>query len=120
MPKRKGAMHVATTTRRYNGKTYLTHLLRRTYREGDKVKHETLGNLSHLPGDVIDHIRRRLRGDLPPGSNGEPFEITRTLPHGHVAAVLGTLRKIGLEEILGSKPCSERLHVVSMIVNRII
>ena len=58
MPRRNGPVHVATTRRTYKGKVYETHLLRRTYREGAKVKHETLGNLSHLPPDLIDTIRR--------------------------------------------------------------
>src|SRR5262245_41061921 len=49
MSRRSGAVHVATTTRLYKGRVYQTHLLRRTYREGGQVKHQTLGNLSHLP-----------------------------------------------------------------------
>ena len=53
-----GVVHVATTTRRYKGKLYQTHLLRRTYREGGKVKHQTVGNISHLPPELIDTIRR--------------------------------------------------------------
>ena len=117
MPSRNGAVHVATTRRTYKGKVYETHLLRRTYREGGKVKHQTLGNLSHLPPDLIDTIRRRLQGK--PAPQG-PWDIIRTLPHGHVAAVLGTLRKIGLEEILASRHCRERDVVVAMIVARIL
>ncbi len=53
MAKREGAVHVATTKRRYGGRVYESHLLRRTYREGGKVKHETLGNISHLPPHVL-------------------------------------------------------------------
>src|SRR5881296_2235627 len=91
MPTRNGSMHVATTRRHYRGKTYETHLLRRTYREGDKVKHQTLGNLSHLPAPIIDLIRRSLAGEtfVPPEA---AFEIVRSRPHGHVAAVLGMWR----------------------------
>lgn len=118
MASRNGPVHVATTERRYKGKVYRTHLLRRTYREGGKVKHETLGNLSHLPPDLIDTIRGRLRGDLPP--EGGAFEIVRSLPHGHVAAVLGTLRAIGLEGVIGSRPSVERSLVVAMVVARVI
>ncbi len=117
MPSRNGSVHVATTTRRYKGKVYQTHLLRRSYREDGKVKHQTLGNLSHLPPDLIDTIRGRLRGEIPPGDG--QFEIVRSLPHGHVVAVLGTLRKIGLEELIGSRSCSERTLVVAMIVARV-
>jgi transposase len=118
MPRRGRAVHVATTKRKYKGKVYLTHLLRRSYREGGKVKHETLGNLSHLPADLIESIRHRLATGEPLGSGG--FDILRSLPHGHVAAVLGTLRRIGLEDMLGSRPSRERTLVVAMIVARII
>ena len=119
MPSRIGAVHVATTRRVYKGKVYETHLLRRTYREGDKVKHQTLGNLSHLPAATLELVRGSLRGQrfVPAG---EAFEIVRTLPHGHVVATLGTLRKTGLEEIIGTEPCLERTLVVSMVVARII
>ena len=55
---RNGAVHVATTKRTYKGKVYQTHLLRRSYRDGGKVKHQTLGNLSHLPRDLIETDRR--------------------------------------------------------------
>ena len=65
MPKRNGAVHVATTRRHHKDKVYETFLLRRSYREGGKVKHETLGNLSHLPEDLIHYIRNRLRTGQP-------------------------------------------------------
>ena len=120
MAKRSGAVHVATSRRRYKGKLYETHLLRRSYREGGKVKHQTLGNLSHLPPDLIETIRARLRGDLPPGSGSRGFQILRSFPHGHVAAVLGTLRQIGLERLLGSRASEERTLVLALIVARII
>jgi transposase len=94
-------------------------LLRRTYREGKQVKHETLGNLSHLPPDLIATIRRRLRGEIPPGTAGG-FRITRSLPHGHVAAVLGTMRKLGLEQLLASRPSRQRSLATAMIAARII
>jgi hypothetical protein len=62
MPKRTGAAHVVTTTRQYKGRVYRTHLLRRSYREGGTVKNETLGNLSHLPDDLVEIIRAALQG----------------------------------------------------------
>jgi hypothetical protein len=117
MPTRSGSVHVATTTRLYKGRVYQTHLLRRTYREGGKVKHQTLGNLSHLPADLIETIRRRLRGDSP---DFHPFQILRTFPHGHVLAALGTLQRLDLESILGSRPSRERTLVVAMLVARIL
>src|SRR5947199_10258699 len=63
MPMRNGSMHVATNRRHYKGKTYETHLLRRTYREGAKVKHQTSGNLSHPPAPITDLNRRFLAGE---------------------------------------------------------
>ena len=115
MPRREGPVHVATTKRVYRGKVYETTLLRRTYREGDKVKHETVGNLSHLPREIIDTIRAALRGEVFLAAHRD-FEIRRSLPHGHVAAVLGTLRKIGLERLIASLPSAERTLAVAMIV----
>ena len=96
MAKRGGSVHVATTRRKYKGKVYESHLLRRSIRDGKKVRHETVGNLSHLPPDVIDLIRRALKGETFVSAE-ESFECVRSLPHGHVAAVLGTLRKLGLQ-----------------------
>jgi hypothetical protein len=116
---RTGAVHVATTRRRYKGKLYESHLLRRTFREGGQVKHETLGNISHLPADVIQMIRGALRGEgyVPANSS---LEIVRSLPHGHVAAVLGTLRRVGLESALASQRSPERELTVGLIVARVI
>src|SRR2546425_9103173 len=94
MPKRGNPVHVATTRRHYKGKVYETHLLRRSYRENGKVRNETLGNLSHLPSAVIDLIKRSLAGEhfL---SNTE-LEIERSLPHGHVQAVLTWMPNLNL------------------------
>lgn len=119
MSTNKRAVHVATIKREYKGKTYVTHLLRHTYREDGKVKHLTVGNLSDLPDDLIDVIRKRLAGEPLPAEHDD-FEIVRSLPHGHVAAVLGTLQKIGLDRFVASKPCREAKLVTAMIVLRII
>ena len=118
MPARNGSVHVATTRRIYKDRVYETHLLRRSYREDGKVKHETLGNLSHLPVDLIDVIRRRLQSKQPEVAGD--FEILRSLPHGHVAVVLGLLRQLGLDRLLASRPSRERDLVVAMIVARIL
>jgi len=117
--KRSGALHVATTTRRYKGKVYQTHLLRRTFRQDGKVLHQTVGNISHLPAELIDTIRRHLRGELPAASEGH-FEIVRSLPHGHVAAVLATLRHLGLEQLIASRPSVQRTLLTAMIVSRVL
>ena len=112
MPKRGGAVHVATIkTKGKGGRVYVSQLLRRSYREGGKVRHENLGNLSHLPEPVIEAIRAMLAGrklvDL-----DERLEIERSLPHGHVAAVLGVLRALDLERLLSRERCRERDLVV--------
>jgi hypothetical protein len=119
MAKRTGKVHVATTRRHYKDQEYVTTLLRRSYREDGKVRNETVGNLSHLPLEVIDAIRAMLAGrqlvDLDQG-----FEIERSLPHGHVAAVLGVLRALDLERVIGRERTRERDLVVAMIVQRLI
>lgn len=119
MAKRNGAIHVATTRRKYKDKVYTTTLLRRTYREEGKVKHQTLGNISHLPDSVIELIRRALKGESFVAVE-DSFECVRSLPHGHVAAVLGTLRKIGLERVLERERCPERDRALAMIAARVI
>lgn len=118
MPSRTGAVHVATTKRTHNGKVYQTTLLRRTYREGGKVKHQTLGNISHLPPRLVDIIRRALRGEWP--AEGGEWEITRSLPHGHILAVLGALRNIGLDRLLLARKCRQREIIIGLIVSGII
>lgn len=118
MPSRNGSVHVATTRRVYKDRVYETHLLRRSFREEGKVKHETLGNLSHLPPDLIDVIRRRLQSGQP--TIAGDFEILRSFPHGHVAVVLGLLRQLGLDRLIASRPSRERDLVVAMIVARIL
>ena len=119
MPDRGGPVHVATTKRVHKGKAYYTHLLRRTYREGGKVKHQTLGNISHLPPQVIDIIRGALKGQtyLPAS---EAFEVVRSLPHGHVAAVLGTWRKLEMDRLISTSPSRVRDMVTAMVISRII
>jgi len=119
MSRRGGAVHVATTRRKYKGRIYETHLLRRTFRENGQVKHETLGNLSHLPAHAIEAVRRSLRGEHLVAVD-EGFEIVRSLPHGHVAATLGVLRNLGVDKLLGSRRCRERELVMAMIVARIV
>lgn len=121
MAKRGGSAHVATIkTKGKGGVVYTSQLLRRSYRDAEgKVRHENLGNLSHLPPQIIDAIRAMLAGrrlvDL-----DEDFEITRSLPHGHVAAVLGVLRDLDLERLLSRERCRERDLVVAMTVQRLI
>ncbi len=118
MSTRGGAVHVATTRRHYKGKVYETHLLRRSYREGGKVRTETVGNISHLPPELIDLVRRGLRGERFLAADG--LELRRSTPHGAVVAVLGTLRRLGLEAFLDPQRSRERDLVVGMIAARLL
>jgi len=111
-----GAMHVATTRRQHKDKVYETHLLRHSYREAGKVKNETLANLSYLPVETIELIRQSLRGETHVIA-GEGFEIERSLPHGHVAALWAMAQKLGLDKLLGS-PCKERDLALSLLIAR--
>jgi transposase len=119
MAKRTGTAHVVTTTRKYKGKVYRTHLLRRSYREGKTVKNETLGNLSHLPDSLIDIIRRSLKGEsfVP---LAQRFEITASRAHGHVQAVSNAMERLGLASLLATKASRERSLVLAMVAARIL
>jgi hypothetical protein len=119
MPRRTGAVHVATTRRHYKGKVYETTLLRRSYREGGRVKHETLGNLSHLPAQVIELVKRGLAGETLVAAE-EALRVERSLPHGHVAAVLGTARRVGLERVLGRERSRERDLCLALVCQRLL
>jgi len=119
MASRNGPVHVATTSRTYKGKLYQTHLLRRSIRVGSQVRHETLGNISHLPPELIDIIRRCLAGEKFVAAS-DAFVVERNLPHGHVQAVLGVMRRLGLDTLLASKPSRQRDLVLAMIAERIL
>jgi len=98
---------------------YTSYLLRRSYREGGKVRHENLGNLSHLPIEIIEAIGKMLAGRVLVDPD-EQFEIASTRPHGHVAAVLGVLRELDLERLLSRERCRERDLAVAMICQLVI
>ncbi|MCA1679132.1 MAG: transposase, partial [Actinobacteria bacterium] len=120
MPKRvSGAVHVATIKRRYNDREYVSQVLRRSYREGGKVKHENLGNVSHLPPAALEALKRSLRGDVLVAADDQ-FEIVRSLPHGHALALLGILRALDLERLIAREPSRERALCVAMICQRLL
>jgi transposase len=112
-------MHVSTTTRRVGDREYNATLLRRSYREDGKVKKETLANLSHLPAEAIDALRRVLAGDTLM-SAGDAFEIERSLPAGHVNAALAMARRLELARLLDRGACRERDLCMAMIVGRVL
>jgi Transposase DDE domain len=96
-------------------------LLRESYREAGKVKNRTLANLSSWPEAKVDALARVLKGQLAPAAALEgTFEITRSLPHGHAAAVLGTARQLGLEELIDAEPSRQRDLVTAMAVAQVI
>jgi len=109
-------MYIARVPNRSSPPAYL---LRESYREGGKVKNRTLANLSHLPIEQIEQIRRVLKGEKLV-SPEEAFAIRRSLPHGHVEVVLGMIRKLGLDRLLGSRRTRQRDLVVAMVVQRLL
>ena len=95
-------------------------LLRESYREFGKTKKRTIANLSKLPKQLVAQLDALLRGGVLVDSFEKSLDIVRSLPHGHIAAVLGSVRRIGLDRILNSRPSREKTLVIAMIVARII
>ena len=112
-------MHVVRVRKVEKGKTYESALLRQSYREGQQVKKRTVASLTALPSEAIDAIERILRGEHLVSAS-EALTIERSWPHGHVAAVLGTARKMGLERVLEARPSRQRDLVLAMVVARIL
>ena len=123
MTARSGAMHVARNKRSYVAKSgerrvYESVLVRRTYREGGKVRHETLANLSALPAEAVAAIEATLRGErLVPA--GQAVAITGSLPHGHVAAVHAMAAKLGLPALLGPAGRARDL-ALALVISRVV
>src|SRR2546429_5615094 len=95
-------------------------LLRESYRQDGKVKNRTLANLSAWPEAKVDALARVLKGQPPAAALDGAFEISRSLPHGHVAAVLGTARQLGLEELIDPVPSRQRDLVTAMTAAQVI
>ena len=122
MTKTPGAMHVAKITTKRVDKSgqpreYVSHLLRRTYRDGTSVKHETLANLTPLPQSAIDAVRASLAGKALVVA-GEGLEVTGSLPHGHVAAVHAQAKALGLPGLLGPEG-RDRDIALALIIARV-
>jgi hypothetical protein len=94
-------------------------LLRESYREGGKVKNRTLANLSSWPEAKVEALSRALKG-LPPAGLEGAFEVARSLPHGHVAAVLGAIRELGLDQLIDAAGSRQRDLVTAMIAAAVI
>jgi hypothetical protein len=112
-------MHVVTNTIRRGDRVYTAHLLRRSYREGGKVKKQTLANLSHLPDELIELIRGGLRGQRYIAAD-EALSVERSLPAGHVEAALAMSGRLELARLLDRAPTRERALCLAMIVQRVI
>src|SRR6516225_2349511 len=99
-------------------------LLRESYRDGDKIKKRTLANLSDWPEAKVEALRRVLRDEAVAPSTPDALMMRRSLPHGHVAAALGALRKLGLDRLLsaigGRRARREVALCIAMIVARVI
>src|ERR1700760_4426730 len=123
MTARSGAMHVARNKRAYGAKSgerrvYESVLVRRTYREGGKVRHETLATLSALPAEAVTAIEATLKGErLVPA--GQAVTITGSLPHGHVAAVHAMAAELGLPALLGPAGRARDL-ALALIISRVV
>src|SRR6266478_9546994 len=117
------AMHVARIRSGYTDKQgrrreYESSYLRRSYREAGKVRHETLANLSALPGQVVDAIESALKG-TPLVPAAAAVTITASVPHGHVAAVHAMAAKLGLPALLGPA-CAERDLALALVISRVV
>lgn len=101
-------MHVAKIVRRHGEREYTSHLVRRSIREGRRVRHETIANVTGLPAAAIQALTLALKGvALVPAD--QAFEIVAVRKHGHVEAVLAAARRLGLARLLDREPCRERL-----------
>lgn len=112
-------MHVATIRRRHGDRVYESHLIRRSVREGKRVRHETIANVSKLPPAALDALRRALAGETLV-SGEQVFAVERSLPHGHVAAVLAACRRLEVARLIDRVPSRERSLVVAMIAQRVL
>src|SRR6266545_3385602 len=118
-----GAMHIETarshqTRKDGTERVYQRHLLRRSYREGGKVRKQTLANLSHLPDEAIAALRLVLAGRTVVDADAA-LEVARSAPHGHVAAVHTIARQLGLPDLLGP-PGRARDLAYALIVSRVV
>src|SRR5512136_561437 len=97
-----------------------TVLLREGWREDGKVKKRTIANLTDWPEHKVQALAAVLKGETVVADITQAFDIVRSLPHGHVAAVLGALRRLKLEPLLARASCPERDLCVAMIAARLI
>ncbi len=112
-------MHVEYVKKRKNGKVYTYALLRQSYRDGKTVRKRTLANLSHLPNELIELVRRSLRGEAFVPVD-QALQVTGTMSHGAVFAVFTLMQRLGLPELLGVRPKPWHRLVLGMIAARLV
>ena len=94
-------------------------LLREAWREGKRIRKRTIANLSQWPSEKVEALRRLLKDEPMMGAK-EAFVIEQSIGHGHVEAVLGTIKKLGLNDLIASRRSRERDLVVAMIAERVL
>jgi len=112
-------MHVAKIVRRHGDRVYTSFLVRRSFREGGRVRHETIANVSKLPAAAVEALARALRGEALMAA-GDAFRIERSLPAGHVECVLAAAGRLGLARLLDRSPSRERELCLAMVCQRVI
>src|SRR5262245_33596505 len=111
-------MHVSKIVSRRGEREYVSWLVRRSFREGGKVRHETLANLSALPEATIEAVRASLSGKTLVTA-GQDLRIVRGLPHGHVAAVWAQAKTLGLPALLGPAGRMRDL-ALALVISRVV
>jgi len=118
------AMHVARIKSSHTGKDgqrreYESRLLRHTYRDGGQVRHKTLANLSKMPPPVVDAVEAALKGEVLVPAGQSAVTVTKSLPHGHVAAVYAMAARLGLPALLGPAG-RQRDLALALVISRIV
>jgi transposase len=119
MPIKGLAVHVVTTRRKVGDKVYSNHLLRHSYREGNQVKSRTVANLSSLPDHLIEVLRLGLKGEAVGPAAGH-MDLAEVRPHGHVAAVVGTMRELGFDRIFATRKSREKDLAMALVAGRVL
>ena len=113
------SVHVATITKKVGDKVYHSHLLRHSFREEGRVLNRTVANLSMLPDAAVEALRLALRGEvLAPVA--EQIELAEVRPHGHVAAVVGTMRELGFDRIFATRKSREKDLAMALVAGRVL
>ena len=113
------SVHVATITKKVGDKVYRSHLLRHSFRQEGRVLNRTVANLSMLPDAAVEALRLALRGEvLAPVA--EQIELAEVRPHGHVAAVVGTMRELGFDRIFATRKSREKDLAMALVAGRVL